>query len=155
MARRPRVDSISAAQVIAAAAMRDIEVPAHIAMADSDLPFWQSVIAEFPKADWTVHQLEVAAQLAKAGADLETERNALRVEGYVLLIGDRSQANPRHGIARDLTNAIMSLRRNLQLHARALGGEARDAGKRKAKAISIQDKVIAVDDDFIARPVLN
>jgi hypothetical protein len=72
-------------------------------------------------------------------ADLESERNALRVEGYALVVGDKSVANPRHGIARDLTNSVMSLRRNLSLHARAQGGEARDLGKRMAMGKDIED----------------
>jgi hypothetical protein len=155
MARRQRVDSIAAAKVIAASAGREIAPPAHVPLQAGDLPFWASVIAEFPKADWTSHQLEVAAQLSKAMADLEQERGKLRTEGYVLVVGDKSMANPRHGIARDLTNSIMSLRRNLQLHARAVQGEARDAGKRKTQAKAIEQGVTAADDDFIARPTLN
>jgi hypothetical protein len=155
MARRQRVDSIAAAKVIAASAGREIAPPAHVPLEAGDLPFWASVIAEFPKADWTAHQLEVAAQLSKAMADLEQERGKLRTEGYVLVVGDKSMANPRHGIARDLTNSIMSLRRNLQLHARAVQGEARDAGKRKTQAKAIEQGVTAADDDFIARPTLN
>lgn len=155
MARRQRVDSIDAAKTIAAATGKTIEPPPHVTLADGDRPFWDGVIAEFPKADWTAHQLEVAAQLAKAMADLEQERQKLRDEGYVLVIGDRSVANPRHGIARDLTNSIMSLRRNLQLHARAQGGEARDVAKRKAQAKDVEAGLKGADDDFIARPTIN
>ena len=152
MARRQRVDSIAAAKVIAAASVKTIEPPAHITLADADRPFWESVIAEFPKADWTAHQLEVAAQLAKAMTRLEREGNALDVEGYVI----EGRANPRHGVVRDLTNSIMSLRRNLQLHARAQGGEARDVAKRKAQAKAVESNLNAgADDDFIARPTLN
>ena len=155
MARRQRVDSVAAAKVIAASANREIAPPLHVSLTDKDLPFWSSVIAEFPKVDWTTHQLEVAAQLAKAMNDLEQERGQLRTEGYVLVVGDRSVANPRHGVARDLTNSIMSLRRNLQLHARAMNGEANDAGKRKSQAKAIEQGVINADDDFIARPTFN
>lgn len=157
MARRQRVDSIEAAKAIAGAASKQIVPPAHVTLADADMPFWHSVIAEFPKADWTQHQLEVAAQLAKAMADLETERAALRAEGYVIDNGRRVQANPRHGIARDLTNSIMSLRRNLSLHARAVGGEARDVAKRKAQAQAVEAGVLAADDDeaaLLARPLI-
>jgi hypothetical protein len=64
------------------------------------------------------------------------------------------RANARHGVARDLTNSVMSLRRNLSLHARAQGGEARDLGKRKTAAKHIQDGV-TFDDDLIARPSVN
>jgi len=149
--RRARSDGIAAAQRIVAGAAREVAPPSHIRLADDDWPYWHSVVGEFPKADWTDHQLEVAAQLAKAMADLETERNALRKEGYVNADG---RANARHGVARDLTNSVMSLRRNLSLHARAQGGEARDLGKRKTAAKHIQDGV-TFDDDLIARPSVN
>ena len=116
MARRQRVDSIAAAKVIAASAGREIAPPAHIRMANGDWPFWQSVVAEFPKADWTAHQLEVAAQLAKAMSRLERESNLLDDEGTITADG---RISPRHAIVRDNTNSVMSLRRNLSLHARA------------------------------------
>ena len=138
MAKRQRVDSITAAARIVAGAAREVAPPSHIILTDGDWPYWHSVVAEFPKADWTDHQLEVAGQLAKSMADLETERNALRTEGYVLMLGDKAVANPRHGIARDLTNSVMSLRRNLSLHARAREGEARDVGKRRDMARDVE-----------------
>jgi hypothetical protein len=148
---RQRITSIARQVKVAQAAGVEIAPPAHVPLADSDRPFWHSVIAEFPKADWSSHQLEVAAQLAKAMADLEAERTSLRTEGYVV----EGKANPRHGIARDLTNSIMSLRRNLQLHARARDGEARDVTKRKAAGRQIEAAVSSADDDFIARPTIN
>jgi hypothetical protein len=138
MAKRQRVDSATAAVAIFAGAQREIAPPAHVMLGDGDWPYWHSVVTEFAKSEWTDHQLEVAAQLAKAMADLETERNALRLEGYVLDISGKAVANPRHGVARDLTNSVMSLRRNLSLHARAQGGEARDVGKRRDMALDIE-----------------
>lgn len=151
MTRRQRIDSATAAVGVMSAATREIAPPAHVALDDGDRPFWASVVAEFPRIEWTAHQLEVAAQLAKAMADLEVERNKLRVEGYVLAVGDKAIANPRHGIARDLTNSVMSLRRNLSLHARAQGGEARDVGKRRGQALAIEaDNPLA--DDLLASP---
>ena len=154
MAKRQRVDSVTAAIAIAIGASKRIDPPAHIGLATGDRPFWEAVVGEFPKAEWTAHQLEVAAQLAKAMADLEGERNALRVEGYVV-VDERGKpnANPRHGVARDLTNSVMSLRCNLSLHARATGGEVRDVAKRRTMATGIERDVTAGgDDDFIARP---
>ena len=147
MARRQRVDSIAAAKVIAASVGREIAPPAHIRMANGDWPFWQSVVAEFPKADWTAHQLEVAAQLAKAMARLERESNLLDDEGTITADG---RISPRHAIVRDNTNSVMSLRRNLSLHARAQGGEARDVAKRKTQAKAVEAGA-SVADDLIAR----
>lgn len=150
MPRKQRIDSTAAAVVVMQG--KAPSPPSHVELRDCDQPFWRSVVAEFAKSEWTDHQLEVAAQLAKAMADLEQERNALRTEGYVLAVeGGKSYANPRHGVARDLTNGIMSLRRNLSLHARAMQGEARDVAKRQAAAKSIEADL---DDDLLARPTV-
>lgn len=138
MPRKQRVDSVTAAARIVAAAGRDVVPPAHIQLNAEHWPFWSSVVAEFPKADWSEHQLEIAAQLAKATARLEREGNLLDFEGAITAEG---KANPRHGVVRDLTNSVMSLRRNLSLHARAQGGEARDVGKRVAMGKDIEDGV--------------
>src|SRR3546814_13580601 len=46
--------------------------------------FWHSVIAEFARSEWTDHQLEMAAMLARAMADLEREQYELRAEGSVM-----------------------------------------------------------------------
>ena len=154
MARKQRVDSATAAARIMAGAAKEVSPPAHVHLAAEDWPFWHSVVAEFPKTDWTEHQLEVAAQLAKTMADLEAERGKLRTEGYVLTIGDKQVANPRHGVARDLTNSCMSLRRNLSLHARAQGGEARDVVKRRTAAKDIEADSPFGGDDLLARPSL-
>jgi hypothetical protein len=150
VSRKQRIDSNAAAAKVARAVTKEILPPDHIVMDDRDWPFWRSVIAEFPKAEWTSHQLEVAAQLSKAMADLEMVRQVLRRDGYVT---DENKPSPHHAVARDLTNAVMSLRRNLQLHARAQQGEARDAGKRRGMAKSIEAGVMdAFEDDLIARP---
>ena len=152
MARKQRVDSPTVAVKIMAGAMQEIAPPSHIMLSDNDWPYWHSVVAEFPKIEWTEHQLEIAAQLAKAMADLEAERNVLRDEGYVIVLETgKPTANPRHGVTRDLTNSIMSLRRNLSLHARAQGGDARDIAKRRgiAKGIEADNPF---DDDLIPTP---
>jgi hypothetical protein len=150
MAKRQPVTSASAAVKIMAGAMHEIAPPSHIRLSDDDWAYWYSVVAEFPNVEWTEHQLEIAAQLSKAMADLESQKNLLRDEGYVMTLENgKPVANPRHGVTRDLTNSIMSLRRNLSLHARAQGGEARDVGKRRSIAKGIEQDL---SDDLIAKP---
>lgn len=151
--RKQRVDSSTAAVAVMAGALREIAPPSHIVMSNADWPYWHSVVAEFAKSEWTEHQLEVAAQLAKAMADLESERQALRAEGYVIEFGGKAITNPRHGVARDLTNSCMSLRRNLSLHARAKSGEARDVAKRR-DAVKEIEAGNPLHDDLLARPSL-
>jgi hypothetical protein len=154
MARKQRIDSATAAVRVMQEAQREIAPPAHVALDAGDWPYWKSVVAEFPKIEWTEHQLEVAAQLAKSMADLEAERNALRLEGYVITLDSgKPVANPRHGVSRDLTNSVMSLRRNLSLHARAKQGEARDVAKRRDQANEIA-RDNPLDDDLIAKPMM-
>lgn len=152
--KRQRIDSVAGAVATAAGLVKEVMPPAHIVLDKCDWPYWNSVVSEFAKSEWTPHQLEIAAQLSKAMADLETERNALRLEGYVLEMNGKAIANPRHGVARDLTNSVMSLRRNLSLHARASGGEARDVGKRRNQAKAIEAG-LTIEDDFIGRPAFN
>lgn len=147
MARRQRIDSNAGIEAAVVASFRQIVPPEHVALDACDMPFWQSVVDEFPKSEWTVHQLEVAAQLAKTMSDLESERAALRIEGYVI----DGKANPRHGVARDLTNSIMSLRRNLSLHARVKQGEAVVVAERRNSTKEIEAGA-STTDDLIPRP---
>src|SRR3546814_18890140 len=82
--RKQRIDSATAAVKVMQGATREIAPPAHVRMSEEDWPFWHSVIAEFARSEWTAHQLEMAAMLARAMADLEREQYELRAEGSVL-----------------------------------------------------------------------
>src|SRR3546814_9369904 len=70
----------TAAVKVMQGATREIAPPAHVRMSEEDWPFWHSVIAEFARSEWTDHQLEMAAMLARAMADLEREQYELRAE---------------------------------------------------------------------------
>src|SRR3546814_4303788 len=87
----------------------------------------------FARSEWTDHQLEMAAMLARAMADLEREQYELRAEGSVMT-SERGTpvVNPRKTVVQMHAGTILSMRRSLSLHARAQQGEARDAGKRRA-----------------------
>lgn len=151
--RRDRVDTLAQAVAIAAGANRPLAPPAHVALDDNDAPFWHSVVAEFARSDWTEHQLEIAAFLARTMADLEREQRLLRSEGGVSK-SDRGTpcVNPRKALVQMHAGTILSLRRSLSLHARAQGGEARDVAKRREAAKGIEADVGGDDDDLIARP---
>src|SRR3546814_10587952 len=69
--RKQRIDGATAAVKVMQGATREIAPPAHVRMSEEDWPFWHSVIAEFARSEWTDHQLEMAAMLARAMADLE------------------------------------------------------------------------------------
>lgn len=156
MARRTRVDSIAAAKDIAASAGLAISPPAHVPLSDADMPFWESVVAEFARADWTAHQLEVAALLARNMAGAVDNQNKLAAEGEVVVTEKGTpMANPRLQAMRMYSTNILAYRRSLALHARA-SGEARDTGKRKAMAREIEAGVMSGDDDdLLARRTVN
>ena len=154
MPKRQRIDSAAEAVRVASGAGRSIDPPSNVPLDASDLPFFASVIAEFARSDWTAHQLELAAMLARTMADLEREQRDLRVEGSVMA-SERGTpvVNPRKAVVQMHASSILSFRRSLSLHARAQGGEARDVAKRRAGAKAIEDGVDALgEDDLIARP---
>lgn len=120
-------------------------------LTDDDLPFFASVIDEFARSEWTAHQLELAAMLARKMRLLRDELVQLEAEGFVLATPKGGQCqNPRLGGVRMLDTSIMATRRSLQIHARARGGEARDTGARRAQAREIEGGIS--DDDLLARP---
>lgn len=152
MARRKRVDSTDAAVTIARSAQMQIAPPSNVPLDDRDLPFFASVLAEFARSEWTAHQLELAAMLARTMADLEAEQRAMRAEGSTLVTEKGTPViNPRKTAIQMHYSNIHSARRSLALHARAQGGEARDVGKRRAATKGIEADLQA-GDDLIARP---
>lgn len=154
MSRRAPITSTDQAVRIFAGAGRELAPPAHMRLDDIDWPFWYSVIAEFAKAEWTQHNLELAAILARAMASLEAEQRVLRAEGFVLTLDSgAAAANPRSRVVQALMGQILALRRSLALHARGRSGDNRnDAGRRaagRAMEVTVDD---LTDDDLLARP---
>lgn len=147
MAKRQRVDTASAAVEIMKGAQREIAPPGHVRMSDEDWPFWHSVIAEFARAEWTDHQLEIAAMIARTMANLEREQYALREEGFIAVRENGTTVeNPRSRVVKSLTGDLLSLRRSLSLHARARGGEAEKIGPRRAIMKAVEADNVLMDD---------
>ena len=65
-------------------AAETISPPSNVPLEKCDLPFFASVIAEFARSEWSMHQLELAAMLARTMADLNREQQVLRKEGSVV-----------------------------------------------------------------------
>lgn len=130
---------------------RAIQPPSNVPLDARDMPFFASVIDEFARSEWTAHQLEIAAMLARTMSDMEQEQRALRVEGSVLATERGTPVvNPRKTVVQMHASTILSYRRSLQLHARAQGGEARDVAKRRGIAKGVEGD--APEDDLLARP---
>jgi len=152
MSRKQRIDSRSEAVRVMSRAAADIVPPSNVSLDKSDMPFFASVIAEFARSEWTAHQLELAAMLARTMSDLEREQRLLREEGATAL-SERGTpvVNPRKTVVQMHASTILSFRRSLALHARAQGGDARDIGKRRQMARDIEANN-PLDDDLLAKP---
>lgn len=151
MPRRQRIDSAEGALSVAAAAARDLSPPDHLKFRTADWPFWDAVIAEKPKSEWTEADLVVAANLARAMADAErvaemtTGKNgAVKVTTLIKSIAASDK----------LARRIVTLRRALGLDNRAKNGEQRDVNKRRehAREIEAGHPLAEDDDDLLARP---
>jgi len=152
MARRERADAAAAQVKVMAAATREIHPPSNVPLSDADLPFFASVLAEFARSEWTAHQLEIAAFLARTMADLESDQRLMRQEGPILTTEKGTPVvNPRKTVIQMNASAILSYRRSLAIHARAQGGEARDVAKRREMARETEAEN-PLDDDLFARP---
>ena len=150
--RKARIDSAAEAIRVMAKATTEIEPPANVPLDAEDLPFFRNVIAEYARSEWSSHQLELAAMLARTMADLTREQKLLRDEGGVAYSEKGTPvANPRKSIVQMHASSILSFRRSLSLHARAQAGEARDVAKRREAAKDIESDN-PLDDDLLARP---
>ncbi|MBX5234114.1 terminase small subunit [Rhizobium sp. NLR4a] len=150
--RRARIDSAAEAVRVMAKATADILPPNNVPLDYEDRPFFNNVVAEFARSEWTDHQLELAAMLARTMADLVREQKLLREEGGVSYTEKGTPvANPRKTIVQMHASSILSFRRSLALHARAIQGEARDAAKRREAAKGIEGEN-PLEDDLLARP---
>lgn len=144
--KRDPITSPSSAIRIIQGANRELAPPGHVRLQDEDWPFWHSVIAEFARAEWTDHQLELAAFLARDMANLEREQFELRREGSVVATERGTPVvNPRKAVVQATASTILSMRRSLSLHARAQGGEAREVGKRKAIGKAVESESGGLD----------
>ncbi len=150
--RRARIDSASEAVRVMAKATVEIVPPENVPLDGEDLPFFRNVIAEYARSEWSAHQLELAAMLARTMADLVREQKLLREEGGVAHSEKGTPvANPRKSIVQMHASSILSFRRSLSLHARAQAGEARDVAKRRGAAKQIEDDN-PLEGDLLARP---
>ena len=149
--RKERIDGKAAAVKVMAAAANDIHPPSNVPLTETDMPFFANVIEEFARSDWTAHQLEIAAMIARTMNDINREQQELRKEGYITTRQNGTTVeNPRQRVVKSLTGDLLSLRRSLSLHARARG-EARDVAKRTGYAKEIEGDN-PLDDELLARP---
>lgn len=141
-----------------AGAARIINPPESVPLDDADMPFWQAVLSEFARSEWTDHQLHMAALLTRMISDLEKEQKLCRQEGSIIKSkSGKRTINPRKSVVHSLTRDILSIRRSLSLHAPGKYGDPRDKAKRTAAAKAIEAASPMADDldDLLAKPFMN
>ena len=154
MPRKQRIDSITASVEVMKKATVVLQPPAHLPLSETEMPFWNNIIAEKAKSEWTGHDLDIAAMLASSLAQLAEVSKWLAGEGSVLATaGGNPTANPRLRIISDAHARAMKYRQTLGIHSRGKEGEKRDADKRRTIAKGIEGNN-PLDDDLLASPTL-
>ena len=104
--------------------------------------FWDSIIAEFAKVEWTEHKLELAATLACTMCAYVRVQRQIEREGELLerkaVIKSKKEnepdrvvvvglyANPLKTYLKMYHENILSMRRSLSMQSRMTDGEPRD-----------------------------
>jgi hypothetical protein len=111
------------------------------------------ILEEREPSHWTPHRRRIAAVLARTMYAVQRGQGAITREGFVTVNG---RGNPEvHPNVRAVTNGINLIcgyRRSLAIHARALGGEARDIARRREIALQHQRNAPDFDSELFARP---
>ena len=153
--KKHRADTVKGALEVIAMAGQDVSPPDSVPLSDDDMPFFDAVVAEFARSEWTDHSLQMAAMLARMMCDMEREQRVLRTEGSVAFSEKGTPVvNPRKTVVQMLSGSILSMRRSLAIHAHAQKGELRDIKKRNSLAKDIEQNS-SLNDELIARPSVN
>lgn len=96
----------------------EISPPAHVPLLGADIPYFHSLVEEFAAADWTKHQLELVAILARITASLEEQQRKLFAEGSLIERRDGSLGTNRQSlVVTTFSSQVLALRRSLDLTA--------------------------------------
>jgi hypothetical protein len=151
MPKRQRIDSATAAVKVMASAASELEPPAHISVPKGARPFWDAIVRARPREDW-----QAAPSLMNAAANLAWTQ--WQIDQCRRMI-DEPLDIPEHLSVAQLASQLLKMQRMemgylrvLQQHGRAVGGEARDVGKRQAIASAIASDNAFEGDDLLARP---
>ena len=156
MAKKSAVTSPQEKSRIAQGIGKVIRPPDHIPMTKLDTTFFDNIIQEFAKADWTMHQVELAALMAKAMADMVEQQELLREEGMTARSERGSPCvNPRKSVVQMLAGTILSMRKSLALQSSRAGQASEPARvapqKKGAKALEA-NMIPKEDDNLLATP---
>lgn len=136
------------------------EPPSHLNMRKMDRPHWYAIVRCREFNAWTDTDLEYAAVLARAKADIERLQKEIEAEGDTISAPNgRPMTNPKHTVMGQLVDRAIRLSRLLHVHPEATEGPSEGVKKRNAKQREQSQKADAVRgtgdaeaDDLIAPP---
>lgn len=121
-----RSDSNSVSEQVKQHSTAVADPPDHVYLRERDLPFWRSIMQARAAGSWTDSDLELAAVLARAKADVVRLQDCIDAEGNVIDNGSGPVVHPLHRLVKNLEGRAMSLSRLLHVHATATRGRKRD-----------------------------
>ena len=130
--RKSASDSLTSAQEVVAAATEVIKVPKHIKLNETAEIYFKDIINERANADWSNHEVAVAAKLARMLASEDILTEALEEEGPVVESPKGGfTKNPTATVLTSVRGSIAAFRRQLCLHAQADNASSKDVAKRR------------------------
>ena len=151
--RKTRSDSAAAAiEAMVNAASPLPNIPNHVRLNESHLPFWEGILRARAKSEWIETDLVVAAQLARTQYDIEKESFELEAEGSVIENARGTPVmNPRHAVLEQLARREMALMRSLRIAGAATGVDTRDLVKKRALERESRSTMAELqEDDLLA-----
>lgn len=141
--RRPRSDSAKAAIAAAqAAALGPLAPPAFVRVSKQARPFWNAIVTARPRDTWTDADLILAANLARAYADIEQLQDAIERDGLIV----DGKPNPACDLLDKMTRRALATGRQLKVDTIATVGKAEDIPKGATLERSARAQL---DDDLI------
>lgn len=149
--RKKHIDSTAEIVKIYAAAGNEIQWPEGMRQLPGDLSAFKKIIEEAANIEWTPHKIQLAAIMARMINDVDYEHDLLRREGTIITNEDNGTRypNPRKNVVTSYQTTIISMRRSLGIHTRALTGDNREAAKRRNIALEAQNKAKGNISDLI------
>lgn len=161
--RRARSDGVDADVETTQAAFREIEPPDSVKLKRQHMKFWDAIIAEFAKVEWTEHKLQLAATLAITVSRYVDVQKQIEKEGELLerkaVVRSKNEnipdtvevigvyANPLKTYLKMYHENILSMRRSLSMQSRVTEGEPRDVVARRAAAKEKERGIAGMDED--------
>lgn len=152
--KKARIDSIDEHVRIVQAAKKEIKPPDNMTTNEKVTVFFNDIISEKPKSEWSKHEISLAHMLARMMYELDFNQERMLIEGTLIknARGGLPKMNPRRRLVTDYIDKIATLRRSLGIYASANGSEKFQIFKRNFLGKGIEQQVLSNQDDLIAYP---